>query len=101
MLGSYKLPPYELSFKYLIIGVLLGVAAVCVLLLFTLISKLVFTVMARINNPYVLGVAGGALVGLISFALPLAATSGSGQLGDRASDLRDHRGGFYHRDLDW
>jgi H+/Cl- antiporter ClcA len=80
MLGSYKLPAYELSLKYLIIGVLLGVAAVCVLILFTLISKLVFTVMARINNPYVLGVAGGALVGLISFALPLAATSGSGQL---------------------
>lgn len=36
--------------------------------------------MARISNPYVLGIVGGALVGLISFALPLAATSGSGQL---------------------
>ncbi len=80
MLGSYKLPTYELSLKYLIIGVLLGVVAVGVLILFSLITKLVSAAMARINNPYVLGVAGGALVGLISFALPLAATSGSGQL---------------------
>jgi H+/Cl- antiporter ClcA len=80
MLGSYKLPVYGFSIKYLIIGVLLGVAAVFVLILFSFISKLVFIAMARIGNPYVLGVAGGALVGLISFALPLAATSGSGQL---------------------
>ncbi len=80
MLGSYLLPTYELSIKYLIIGVLLGVAAVFVLILFSLISRLVSTAMTRISNPYINGVAGGALVGLISFALPLAATSGSSQL---------------------
>ncbi len=80
MLGSYILPTYELSFKYLLIGVLLGVAAVFVLILFSLISKLVDAAMARIGNPYLLGIAGGTLVGLISFALPLTATSGSGQL---------------------
>jgi len=81
MLGSYSLPPYELHVIDLVYGALLGVAAVFVLLLFTLISKLVSTTTALINNPYVLGAAGGALVGLISFALPLAATGGSSQLG--------------------
>jgi H+/Cl- antiporter ClcA len=50
------------------------------LILFSLISKLVSKAMARIGNPFVLGIAGGALVGLISFALPLSATSGSKQL---------------------
>jgi H+/Cl- antiporter ClcA len=81
MLGSYRLPEYQLHVVDLIVGALLGVAAVFVLLLHTLISKLVSAAAALIANPYVLGAGGGALVGLISFALPLTATSGSGQLG--------------------
>jgi H+/Cl- antiporter ClcA len=81
MLGSYRLPDYELGIIHLIIGALLGVAAVFVLTLFTLISKLVSATTAFITNPFVLGAVGGALVGLISFALPLAATGGSSQLG--------------------
>jgi len=63
------------------VGALLGVAAVFVLLLHTYISKLVSAIAARIANPYLLGAAGGALVGLIAFALPLTATAGSVQLG--------------------
>lgn len=51
------------------------------LILHTLISKLVAEAAARIANPYVLGAVGGALVGLIAFALPLTATAGSSQLG--------------------
>jgi H+/Cl- antiporter ClcA len=80
MLGFYSLPTYELSLTYLLTGVLLGVAAVLVLILFTFISKLVAAAMGRIGNPYLLGAAGGAMVGLISFALPLSATAGSKQL---------------------
>lgn len=81
MLGSYRLPEYQLDLIDLIVGALLGVAAVFVLLLHTYISKLVAGIAARIANPYLLGAAGGALVGLIAFALPLTATAGSVQLG--------------------
>jgi len=81
MLGSYRLPEYQLHVIDLIVGGLLGVAAVFVLLLHTYISKLASVIAARIANPYLLGAAGGALVGLIAFALPLTATAGSVQLG--------------------
>lgn len=81
MLGSYRLPEYQLHVVDLIVGALLGVAAVFMLLLHTYISKLVSAIAARIGNPYLLGAAGGTLVGLIAFALPLTATAGSVQLG--------------------
>lgn len=81
MLGSYRLPEYQLNFIDLVTGALLGIAAVFVLLLHTGISRLIAAVAARIGNPYLLGAAGGALVGLIAFALPLTATAGSKQLG--------------------
>jgi H+/Cl- antiporter ClcA len=81
MLGSYRLPEYQLHVIDLIFGVLLGVLAVFVLLLHTYISKLVSAAASLIPNPYLLGAVGGALVGLIAFALPLTATAGSKQLG--------------------
>ncbi len=81
MLGSYHLPEYRLQVLDIFTGAFLGVLAVFVLLLHTLISKLVATAAARVANPYLLGVIGGALVGLIAFALPLTATAGSKQLG--------------------
>jgi H+/Cl- antiporter ClcA len=81
MLGSYRLPEYQLQVIDLIAGALLGILAVFVLLLHTFIGKLVSAAVALIANPYVLGAGGGALVGLIAFALPLTATAGSKQLG--------------------
>ena len=81
MLGSYRLPEYQLHVIDLVVGALLGVLAVFVLLLHTLISKLVSAAAALIANPYVLGAVGGAMVSLIAFALPLTATAGSKQLG--------------------
>lgn len=81
MLGSYRLPEYQLNPIDLVIGALLGVAAVFVLLLHTYISKLVASAAAWIANPYIRSVIGGALVGFIAFALPLTATAGSVQLG--------------------
>jgi H+/Cl- antiporter ClcA len=81
MLGSYRLPEYQLDFIDLITGALLGVLAVFVLLLHTYIGRLISAVAARIGNPYIVGTIGGALVGLIAFALPLTATAGSTQLG--------------------
>lgn len=81
MLGSYRLPEYQLHFDDLVSGALLGVAAVFVLLLQTIISKLVSKAAGKIANPYLLATVGGALVGLIAYALPLTATAGSDQLG--------------------
>ena len=80
MLGRYDLPPYEFRIGHLLIGVLLGVLAAFILILFALIKKLVSAAFSRISNPLVSGVIGGALVGLLAFALPLTATSGSSQL---------------------
>jgi H+/Cl- antiporter ClcA len=80
MLGSYALPAYEFSFGYLLVGALLGVLSAFVLLLLILIRKVVSAVFAHIPNPLVAGTIGGAFVGLIAFALPLTATSGSSQL---------------------
>jgi H+/Cl- antiporter ClcA len=81
ILGSYRLPEYQLQLIDLLTGALLGVVAVFVLLLHTLIFKLVTKAAGLIGNPYILGTVGGLLVGLIAFALPLTATAGSKQLG--------------------
>jgi H+/Cl- antiporter ClcA len=80
MLGSYALPAYAFNFGHLLVGALLGVLSAFVLLLLILIRKVVSAVFARIPNPLVAGTIGGAFVGLIAFALPLTATSGSSQL---------------------
>ena len=80
MLGNYALPAYEFKVVHLLIGALLGILAAFILILFALIRKLTFAVFSKIPNSLVSGVIGGALVGLIAFALPLVANSGSSQL---------------------
>jgi H+/Cl- antiporter ClcA len=80
ILGVYELPDYEFRNADLLLGVLLGVLSAFILILFALIKKLVSSASAMISNPFVLAGIGGALVGLIAFALPLTATSGSSQL---------------------
>lgn len=80
ILGSYELPPYELGTSHILTGALLGVLSAIVLIVFALIKKLVSSAADLIKNSYVLGIIAGGLVGLIAFALPLTATSGSSQL---------------------
>jgi H+/Cl- antiporter ClcA len=80
MLGSYALPPYEFEFAHLLIGALLGVLAAFIVILLALINKLIFSAFSLIPNSLVSGAIGGALVGLISYALPLVANSGNSQL---------------------
>jgi len=80
MLNRYFLPTYEFRFVHVLMGLLLGALAAFILILFALIKKLVSAAFSRIGNPLVLGAVGGALIGLIAFALPLTATSGSSQL---------------------
>jgi H+/Cl- antiporter ClcA len=81
MLGSYGLPPYEFKYAHLLIGALLGVLAAFILIVLALIKKLVSAAFSLIPNSLVSGAIGGALVGLITFALPLVANSGNSQLG--------------------
>ena len=81
MLGNYALPPYEFKYSHLLIGALLGILAAFLLILLALISKVIAAAFSLITNSLVSGVVGGALVGLITFALPLVANSGSSQLG--------------------
>ncbi len=71
MLGNYALPPYEFKYIHLLIGALLGVLAAFVLIVLALISKGITKAFSLIPNTLVAGVLGGALVGLITFALPL------------------------------
>jgi H+/Cl- antiporter ClcA len=81
MLGSYALPPYEFKYAHLLIGALLGVLAAFILIVLAFIKKLVSAAFSLIPNSLASGAIGGALVGLITFALPLVANSGSSQLG--------------------
>jgi H+/Cl- antiporter ClcA len=80
MLGRYQLPAYEFRPVHLLMGVLLGVLAALILILFALIKKLVLAVFSRVRYALVSAAIGGGLVGLLAFALPLTATSGSSQL---------------------
>jgi H+/Cl- antiporter ClcA len=94
MLGSYQLPEYEFSIGHLMVGALLGVLAAFILILFASIGKLINAISKMIANPYALGVIGGALVGLIAFALPLTATSGSSQLSTELQNSATISSGF-------
>ncbi len=80
MLEVYNLPDYAFEYGHLLVGALLGVLAALILILFALIKKLVSAAFLFIPNPHVAGAVGGALVGLIAFALPLVANSGNSQL---------------------
>jgi chloride channel protein, CIC family len=80
-LGSYEVPPYDFEVLHLAVAVGLGVIAAVVMLAFVGVVLAVRRASALITNRYVLGVVGGAIVGLISFALPLTIGSGQSQLG--------------------
>lgn len=80
ILGSYPLPAFEFKYVHLLIGALLGVLAAVVLIVFALVSKAVSVAFEQVSSPLLRGTVGGALVGLIAWALPLTATGGSTQL---------------------
>jgi H+/Cl- antiporter ClcA len=80
MLDSFEISGYEYDTVDLLYGLLLGVFAVLTLLVQSIIGNVVRRVAALAENLYVRAAAGGALVGLIAFALPLTATGGSKQL---------------------
>jgi H+/Cl- antiporter ClcA len=80
MLDAFDIPGYEYETVHLLYGLLLGVLAVLTLLAHSMIGNTVRRLAALLENPYARAAAGGALVGLIAFALPLTATGGTNQL---------------------
>ena len=80
MLDAFDIPGYQYETVHLLYGLLLGVLAVLTLLVQSIIGNVVRRLAALAENLYVRAAAGGALVGLIAFALPLTATGGSKQL---------------------
>ena len=80
-LGSYEVPPYEFEIVDMAIAVGLGVLSAIVMLVFVGVILAVKWVCDLIPNPYVLGILGGATVGLIAMALPLTVGAGQSQLG--------------------
>jgi H+/Cl- antiporter ClcA len=79
-LGIYGVPAYDFRIVHMATAAVLGVLAAFVMVVFVLVNLAVQRVTRLVPNRYVLGVAGGALVGLLAFALPLSLGSGQSQL---------------------
>ena len=72
LLGLVQPPPYDLRVWDIGLGIVLGVLAVPVALLFMIIVKLLSKLVAPLNSrPVLRGTAGGFLLGLLGMALPI------------------------------
>jgi H+/Cl- antiporter ClcA len=80
-LGTYAVESYEFEVVHMAIAVGLGLLSAAVMLVFVGVVLAVRRVCALIPNRYVLGVGGGAAVGLLAMALPLTVGAGQSQLG--------------------
>ena len=89
LLGAFGLPGYEYETLDLVWGVLLGLVAILVLLVQSVLGNGLRRVSAMMPHAVVRGAVFGAVVGLIAFALPLTATGGSAQLAFETSNLSD------------
>jgi H+/Cl- antiporter ClcA len=87
MLEIFEIDGYSYEALHLLYGALLGVLSVVTIVLYTTIGKVVQRLAALVPRPYVRAILGGGLVGLIAFALPLTATSGSGELAYETSQI--------------
>jgi H+/Cl- antiporter ClcA len=79
-LNSFAVPVDDFSSWHLLVGAALGVASSAIMIVFVIVVKLMEMIAAKLANPYVRGAVGGALVGLIAFALPLTIGAGNDQL---------------------
>ena len=80
MLAAFNIAGYEYEPLHLVYGALLGLFSVITLLIHAVIGIAGSKLAGMMKNHYVRAAVGGALVGLIAFALPLTATGGSRQL---------------------
>ncbi len=79
-LGTYSVSSYEFEIVDLLIGVGLGALSAVVMLVFVAVILAVKKVTGFVKNRYVLGIVGGAAIGLMAFALPLTVGAGQYQL---------------------
>lgn len=89
MLDAFEVSGYEYENLHLLYGALLGVISVAVLLVQALIGNGLRRLTPLVGNPVARGAVGGAIVGLIAFALPLTATGGSSQLSYETANLTE------------
>ena len=80
-LGSYDVPAYDFSVFDIAIAVALGILSAFVMLVFFGVILAVKWVCKFVPNRYILGIVGGATVGLLAVALPLTLGAGQSQLG--------------------
>ena len=79
-LNSFAVPVDDFASWHLLVGAVLGIVSSVIMIAFVVIVKLVQLAAAKLTNTYLRGVVGGALVGLIAFALPLTIGAGNDQL---------------------
>lgn len=80
-LGSYHVPTYDFEVADMAVAIGLGVLSALVMMLFVGVILAIKWVVKFVPNRYVLGIVGGAAVGLIAMALPLTVGAGQSQLG--------------------
>lgn len=80
-LGSYDVASYDFEVVDMAIAVGLGILSALVMLVFVGVILAVKWIVKFVPNRYILGVVGGATVGLIAMALPLTVGAGQAQLG--------------------
>jgi len=79
-LNSFAIPVEDFTPWQLLMGAALGVVSSLVMIVFVIIVKAIGWVAGKMPHPYVRGLAGGALVGFLAFALPLTVGAGNSQL---------------------
>jgi H+/Cl- antiporter ClcA len=88
-LEMYALPGYDFELVHLAVAAGLGIVSALVMILLVVVIKLVAQTARGVTtrtNLYVLGLLGGAAIGLAAFALPLTMSSGNTQLGTVLDD---------------
>ncbi len=79
-LNSFAVPVDDFASWHLLVGVGLGIASSLIMIVFVIIVKLIQLLAGKLPNAWARGLVGGALVGLIAFALPLTVGAGNDQL---------------------
>jgi len=80
ILDAYEVPSYTFEYADLFTGLVLGIFGALTLAVLLVINNVANYATGLINDSLLRGIAGGAVVGLIAFALPLTLTSGSSEL---------------------
>jgi H+/Cl- antiporter ClcA len=81
LLGLLSPPAYDLRLWHLGVGIVLGILAVPVGLLFPVMTRIISRLVAPLNRqPVIRGTLGGLLLGLLAFALPITVGLGTNEI---------------------